>query len=70
MTKILTPTQAAEYTGYSRETLADWCSQSRGRLRFGMPIKGPAWVDTPHGKCRGYTQAALDEWMAASEVAA
>lgn len=69
MTKILTPTQAAEYTGYSRETLADWCSQSRGRIRFGMPIKGPAWVDGPTGRRRGYTQEALDAWFEAQQVA-
>lgn len=70
MAKILKPAEAAAYTGYSVNTLATWCHQSRGLLKFGKPIKGPAWVDTPNGVRRGYTQEALDEWLDAQEVGA
>lgn len=69
MAKILTPKQAAEYTGYAPDTLAGWCYESRGRLKFGLPILGPRWVDGPTGRRRGYTQEALDEWLAQQEAA-
>lgn len=70
MARILTPAQAAEHTGFKKQTLAHWRYQSRGRLAVGQPIIGPRWVDTPSGKCHGYTLEALDEWLDAQEVGA
>lgn len=71
MSEIIKPADAAKYLKVAVKTLADWRYEDRGNLQAGNNISGPAWVDSPGGRrCLGYTQEALDAWVARQQVAA
>ena len=67
--KVLTITEAAEYLRVPRETLKTWRFQDTGLLNVGRPIEGPAWVRGRGGKCIGYLEMDLNEWLSRQRVA-
>lgn len=68
--KMLTITEAAEYLRVPRETLKTWRFQDTGLLNVGRPIEGPAWVRGRGGKCIGYLETDLNEWLSRQRVTA
>lgn len=68
--KVLTITEAAEYLRVPRETLKTWRFQDTGLLNVGRPIEGPAWVRGRGGKCIGYLETDLNEWLSRQRVTA